>query len=82
MEAITVKFIALTNQCGARLKAKCAAGSIVVGYPQDLDQAEAHEYAFKQLMLKLNWDSVGWASGVIHTGEYVYVCMYVRTRYD
>lgn len=75
MQAITVKFLAPTNTRGARLKAECNSGSIIVGYPYGVRASDVHRFAANALCEKFNW---GWRShrmveGILKNGDSVFV---------
>lgn len=76
MQAITTKYLAPTNTQGARIKAKCAAGQLVVEFDYALNEDERHQKAAEALRDKLGWNKDFYGrlvSGVIHTGEHVHV---------
>lgn len=76
MQAITTKYIGPTNTRGARIKARCAAGSLTVGFDYALNEDERHRGAAEALRKKLGWTADHYGkivSGVIHTGEHVHV---------
>lgn len=57
MQAIETKFIGPTNYRGARVKARCQAGSITVSWDYGLDVDGNHDKAAMALVAKLGWDS-------------------------
>lgn len=64
MQAIQTKVLPITDKnLDTRIKATCAAKSIVVYWMDNLDVEENHRYAARQLMKELNWDND------IHTGQ-------------
>ena len=76
MNAAATKYIGPTNTHGARIKARCAAGSITVGFDYALNEDERHLGAANALVKKLGWTADFYGklvSGVIHTGEHVHV---------
>lgn len=76
MQSITTKFIGPSNTRGARIKAACAAGSVTIGYPYELDRDAAHWEAAKALIVKLGWNngSYGnWYRGGLFNGDTVFV---------
>lgn len=76
MQAITTKYLPPTNFNGARIKAKCAAGSVTVGYydcEKQQDGYTPHHYAAIVLLVKLGWGG-RWLAGSTDTGN-VYVCI-------
>lgn len=54
---IVTKFIGPTNHRGARIKASCQCGSVIIPYPYSEDRADSHWLAAKALIEKfgLNW---------------------------
>lgn len=78
MQAIVTKYCCPTNTRGARINAKCAAGSITVAYAHELDIEGNHVYAAQVLVQKLGWTPAnGYAlamhTGCLHTGDYCHV---------
>lgn len=56
MQAIQTKYLGPTNTRGSRIKATCAAGSLTIPYPHELDQGQsAHRKAAEALAAKLGW---------------------------
>lgn len=56
MQAIVTKFLGPTNFKGARVKAACEAGQIVVSWDDALNVDENHDAAAHALAHKLGWD--------------------------
>lgn len=86
MQAITVKFLSPTNYRGARLKAECDRGSVVIGYPHNHSSGlDAATIALKALVSKFlaedsarygtkrNPWSGPWIGGTIKDGTVVFV---------
>ena len=72
MQAIETKYHGATNTKGSRISATSESGiRVYIGYPHELDTAEAHAKAAHELCAKLNW------SGTYHGGAtkdgYVFV---------
>lgn len=56
-QAIVTKFLGATNHTGSRIKATAYAGSITVGYKDELSNEENHSEAAKLLAKKYGWDT-------------------------
>lgn len=56
-QAIRTRYHDPTNSKGSRISAKCAAGTITVGYDHSLNVDENHQAACNALVKKLGWDS-------------------------
>lgn len=73
-QAITTKYLPLTNHKYARIKAKAYAGSITIEWDDELGIYANHAKAAQKLFEKLGWDSnaiiVG---GTLPNGDCVYV---------
>jgi hypothetical protein len=73
VQAITTKYLGPTNCRGARIKAKCQAGSVTVGYEYDSADGD-HDLAVLALLSKLGWAGV-WIGGGLPDGTgNAYVC--------
>jgi hypothetical protein len=77
MQAITTKFLAPTNSRGARIKASCDAGSMIIPFPCGLNDEQAHAAAAMALVRKLGWTPENgyndqWHGGSVN-GHYVFV---------
>ena len=73
-QAIETKFMGPTNTKGSRVKASCAAGSLIVQWQHELNSDENHLRAAKLLQTKLNWDKYNRLhGGVLKSGVYVFV---------
>lgn len=72
MQAIETKFIGPTNTKGARIKAILACKSIVIPYPYEYEETEAHHYAALSLINTLQWN-VSIITGKLRNGNYVHV---------
>lgn len=66
MQAIVTKFLGATNHKGARIKAKCQAGSLILSWDDGLNIDENHDKAAGRLAAKLGW--VGPNYGVLVGG--------------
>lgn len=77
MQAIETKYIPPTNNKGARIKAQCAAKTIIIGYPYEFDGQKAHRYAMNELCQvmggKYGWNSSDFVTGQLKNGNYVHV---------
>ena len=67
MQAIQTKYLGVTNTKGSRIKATCAAGSLTIPYPHELDGQPAHRKAAEALAAKLGW--VGDRYGALLGGQ-------------
>lgn len=79
MQAIVTKYLGPTNHRGARVKAQCQAGSIVIPWDDALDTDANHDAAARALICKLGWDGPyyqqEWYRGGSPKGDgNVYVC--------
>lgn len=55
-QAITTKYLPVTDTKGARIKATTASGlSVVIGYPHELTGVDCHAAAAEKLARKLGW---------------------------
>jgi len=57
MQAIQTKFIPASNTKGSRIKAWCEAGSLMIPYPYEHNEENAHLAVAKALQVKLGWES-------------------------
>jgi len=57
MQAIVTKFFGPTNSRGSRVKAKCQAGSVTLGWDHALNPDGNHDAAAQALASKLGWTS-------------------------
>ena len=76
MQAIITKYLGPTNNKGSRIKASCAAGSITIPYPYELDTTMAHNYAANQLANNLGWNNQYYGeliTGQLPSGDYCHV---------
>lgn len=55
MQAIQTKFLCPTNTRGARIKASCAAKSIIIPFDYQAGDYGSHANAANMLALSLNW---------------------------
>jgi hypothetical protein len=86
MQAIITKYLGPTNTRGARIKASCERGKLVMGWPHELDVEQAHRWACDELCAKFDAEDVErygskgaglWtrpkASGQLPSGEWAHV---------
>lgn len=76
MQAIRTTKLAPTNTRGARMKATAVAGSITVGYDQQLNWDDNHRMAAAAFIAKMGWDEPGYGqlvSGCLSDGSYCHV---------
>ena len=71
MQAIQTKFLGATNTKGARIKAFCAAGSVIHDFGYD-DECQYTHAAIK-LLKKLGWNKKIAGHGCIKNGDYVFI---------
>jgi len=62
MQAITTKYLSPTNHRGARISARCAAGSCALPWDYALNPQENHRAAAMALARRFKW-SGRWVSG-------------------
>lgn len=75
MQAIETKYLGPTNTRGARIKAWCEAGSVVIPFSYSgPTQVEPHREAVEALARKLGWAGK-WVLGGVKGGGYVAVCV-------
>lgn len=82
MQAIQTKTTKPTNANGARIRAKCAAGSILAAYDHGVDLYANHRAAAQQLADKLGW-TVDSGYGRLECGQLVdgsYVHVFVESK--
>ncbi|QYW02541.1 hypothetical protein CPT_Silvanus_067 [Stenotrophomonas phage Silvanus] len=80
MQAIITKYYGPTNTKGARIVAKCSAGSFSHGY-HSFDGDVRHEQDRHHVVARMLADRLGWntdaygkiVTGQLHTGDYVHV---------
>lgn len=72
MQAIQTKYLPVTNTKGSRIKATCAAKSIIVGWDYGLNVEENHTQAASILVSELGWN-VELKSGQLKDGSFVHV---------
>ena len=64
MQAILTKYLGPTDHKGARIRARCDAGSITISYPHELSGYDVHAAAAMALVRKLEWQDYGsWVVG-------------------
>jgi hypothetical protein len=79
MQAIRTKYINPTNTKGARMRATCAAGSIIIALDHALDVEQNHAAAARALQIKLTRQHHGdhWLAqmvcGCLPDGSYAHV---------
>ena len=73
MQAILTRYIGPTNFRGTRVRASCAAGSIIVPWDDALGIDANHAAARRALVRKLDWQDRTWASGTLASGDFVHV---------
>ena len=72
-QAITTKYLGPTNVRGSRVKAKCGAGSLTLGWDNRWNGEQNHTFAAMQLAKKLDWSSFKFHGGCDCNGDYVFV---------
>lgn len=76
MQAISTKYLPVTNTRDSRIKATCAAGSVTISYPHEFSGMACHAAAAKALVEKLGWGFAHYGDlmgGQLASGEYVFV---------
>ena len=70
MQAIETKYICPTNTRGARLKASCGRGSIIISYPDEFNMEKAHIKAANELITKFNvMDALQYGKESVKSGK-------------
>lgn len=73
-QTITTKYLAPTNNRGARVKATNSAGiSVTVAWDYGIEDHDNHDNAARALLNKLEWAGGEWIGGANGTGSFVYV---------
>lgn len=72
-QAITTRYLSPTNTRGARIKARAAAGAVIVDWDHSLDVELNHWAAAKALAIKFSWALTIWIGGQAYDGTYVFV---------
>ena len=79
MQAIRTRFVGPRGSHGAKVNARCAAGSLSVAYSHELDLKDNHMVAARELVKRLEQQSRGgWAGqwvGGDADGDMYWVCM-------
>lgn len=81
MQAITTKFLTVTDTKGARIKATAEAGSVTVSYDHALNAEGNHVAAAKALCKKMGWVPAAdnrhteTVAGYLKAGQYVHTFM-------
>lgn len=57
MQAIVTKYLGPTNTKGGRIKARCDAGSLTIGFHDGDGREDPHDRAARLLAEKLGWTS-------------------------
>ncbi len=71
-QAIQTKYFGPTNFRGARIKAECSAGSIIIGWDYSKDVEGNHEAALCALRMKLDWCKHAFQGGQLKDSTYVW----------
>lgn len=69
LQSIVTRYLGPTNTRGARIKAACNGGSIVLSWDYENNALENHRAAAEALRLKLEWPSLPMISGGLPKGE-------------
>ncbi len=75
-QAIVTKYFGPTNSRGSRIKATCAAKTIIVAYDYSLNPENNHIAVANALAIKLEWTSDYYGKlvhGVMANGDYCHV---------
>jgi hypothetical protein len=78
-QAITTKFLPVTNTRPSRVKATADAGSVTLSWDHGVNIDENHARAAKALADKFGWRGA-WYQGALHDGGFCFVC--VDSRFD
>lgn len=79
MQAIITKYLGPTNSRGARVKAKCQAGSVTVAWDDALDVDANHYAAVKALVTELGWENMTFVGGGLPDGTgNAYTCLRIQ----
>lgn len=75
-QAIVTKYLGPTDHKGARVKARCQAGSVIVGWDSDVDANDNHNQAVSVLTHRLGWDKWRgrWIGGDMPNSEKSHRC--------
>lgn len=77
MQAIQTRYIGPTNTRDSRIKAWCAAGSITIPYPHELNGQAVHRKAAEELREKLGWTKPHYGEvllgGCLPNGDYCFI---------
>jgi hypothetical protein len=78
MQAIQTRYIGPTNTRGSRIKAWCAAGSLTIPYPYEVNSGQpCHRKAAEALREKLGWNKPHYGEemlgGCLPNGDYVFI---------
>lgn len=74
VQAIETAYLSPTNCRGGRIKARSWGGSVIIGYPHELNHEQAHRKAAMALVQKMGWESEQWHQGGNARGDgYVFV---------
>ena len=81
-QAIVTKYLGPTDRRGARIKARCEAGTVTINWDYSLDTQENHERAAMELVYKLGWDQFNRFQGgaLPDNAGYVFVAIPKRRR--
>jgi hypothetical protein len=84
MQAILTKYLGPTDTKGARISARCDAGSIMIPYPHELSGYDVHAAAAMALVRKLEWRDYGkWSGGSLPDQKgFVFVLTQDTWQYD
>ena len=75
MQAIVTKYLGPTNFKGARVRATCAARSVIVSWDHAKNPSENHAAVAESLARAVDWRG-RWVGGSVPTEEgYVFVCV-------
>lgn len=73
-QAILVKYLPPTNHKGSRIKASCAAASVIVPYQSEFSPDENYSRTAVYLLAKLGWDTMNTIrGGQLKNGDVVFV---------
>ncbi len=74
-QAITTKYIPQTNTREARIRARAAAGSIIVNWQSGHNVEENHRMAALQFAQKFDWIGTWYQGSLVDGTGYAFVCL-------
>lgn len=78
-QAIVTKYIGPSNVRGSRVKARAAAGSVILHWDSSLNSEDNHSRAAQALANKFKWQGAWFGGGMPDDKGNVYVCVPGKT---